>query len=206
MQDKIIFENENIDSHLLKAWRTPTIQTVTEHRTESTDWPCEYLNGYVTVQHRSFGKPSFLDPRSSIIETRDSILASWDSILASRNSKRSSFEKWGSSLEFRASSVNLLLSGTVGFRMFNMDLILTCDIYTVYHEMIGIKPDHCYFLSSAQRSAILNTSSVLYIPMVTPPVPVNSNTSVVSLPLPSAGAKEISKTPGPFITKSLARY
>jgi len=42
--------------------------------------------------------------------------------------------------------------------------------------------------------------------MVTPPVPVNSNTSVVSLPLPSAGAKEISKTPGPFTTKSLARY
>ena len=67
----------------------------------------------MTVQHRSFRKPSFLDPRSSISETRDSILASRDSILASQNSKQSSFEMRGSSLEFRASSVNLLLSGTV---------------------------------------------------------------------------------------------
>lgn len=50
------------------------------------------------------------------------------------------------------------------------------------------------------------TSSVLYMPMVTPPVPVNSNTSVVSFPLPSAGEKEISNTPGPLTTKSLARY
>lgn len=33
----------------------------------------------------------------------------------------------------------------------------------------------------------MNTSSVLYMPMVTPPVPVNSNTSVVSFSLPSAG-------------------
>ena len=103
-----IFENENIDLHLLKACQTPTIQTVTEHRTAST----EYLNGYVTVQHRSFRKPSFLDPRSSISETRVSILASRDSILASQNLKQSSFEMRGSSLEFPASSVNLLLSGT----------------------------------------------------------------------------------------------
>ena len=80
--------------------------------TASTDWRCEYLNGYVTVQHRSFRKHSFLDPRSSISETRDSILTSWDSILASQNSKQSSFEMRGSSLKFRASSVNLLLSGT----------------------------------------------------------------------------------------------
>ena len=50
------------------------------------------------------------------------------------------------------------------------------------------------------------TSSVLYIPIVTPPVPVNSNTSVVNLVPPSAGTKEISKVPGPFITKSRARY
>ena len=103
-----IFENENIDLHLLKACQTPTIQTVTEHRTAST----EYLNGYVTVQHCSFRKPSFLDPRSSISETRVSILASQDSILASQNLKQSSFEMRGSSLEFPASSVNLLLSGT----------------------------------------------------------------------------------------------
>ena len=59
-----IFENENIDLHLKKACRTPTIQTVTEHRTASTDRRCKYLNGYVTVQHCSFGKPSFLDPRN----------------------------------------------------------------------------------------------------------------------------------------------
>lgn len=52
----------------------------------------------------------------------------------------------------------------------------------------------------------MNTSSVLYMPMVTPPVPVNSNTSVVSFSLPSAGLQEISNTPGPFTTKSLARY
>ena len=109
-------------------------------------------------------------------------------------------------LGMQISSAQRNLRINIGLRMFNMDLILTCDIYSVYQEMIGIKPDHCYFLSSAQSGAILNTSSVLYIPMVTPPVPVNSNTSVVSLPLPSAGAKEISKTPGPFTTKSLARY
>ena len=81
--------------------------------TASTDRRCEYLNGYVTVQHHSFGKPSFLDPQSSIVETRDSTLVCRDSILASRNSKRLSFETWGSSIEFRASSVNLHLSGTV---------------------------------------------------------------------------------------------
>ena len=57
MQDKN-FEN----LHLLKVWQTPPIQTVTEHRTASTDRRCEYLNGYMNVQHRSFGKPSFLDP------------------------------------------------------------------------------------------------------------------------------------------------
>ena len=50
------------------------------------------------------------------------------------------------------------------------------------------------------------TSSVLYMPIITPPVPLNSNTSVDSLPLPSAGVKEISNTPGPSTAKSLARY
>ena len=102
-----------------QGWQVPNPQwhtwcfTTKLHRTASTDRWCEYLNGYMTVQHHSFRKPSFLDPWSSIIETRDSILASRDSILASRNSKLLSFETRGSSLEFRASSVNLLLSGTV---------------------------------------------------------------------------------------------
>lgn len=59
---------------------------------------------------------------------------------------------------------------------------------------------------TSQYVGSIVTSSVLYMPIVTPPVPVNSNTSVVSLPLPSAGEKEISNTPGPFTTKSLARY
>ena len=52
---------------------------------------------------------------SWILDHRDSILMSEDSILATRNSKRSSFETRGLSLDFRASSVNLLLSGTVNF-------------------------------------------------------------------------------------------
>ena len=102
-----------------QGWQVPNPQwhnwcfTTKLHRTASTVWWCEYLNGYMTVQHHSFRKPSFLDPRSSIIETRDSILASRDSILASQNSKRLSFKTRGSSIEFRASSVNLHLSGTV---------------------------------------------------------------------------------------------
>ena len=112
---------------MLKACRTPTIQTVTENRTASTDQQCEYLNGYVTVQHRSFGKPSFLDPRSSIIETEDSILTSQDAILASRNSKHSSFKTRGSSLEFRASSVNLLFSGTVNSR----EVVMSPSVHTI---------------------------------------------------------------------------
>ena len=33
-----------------------TTQTVTEHRTTNTDRRCEYLNGYVTVQHCCFRK------------------------------------------------------------------------------------------------------------------------------------------------------
>ena len=90
--NKVFRENENIDLHLLKACRTLTIKTVTEHGTASTDRQCEYLNCYVTVQDRSFGKPSFLDPGSSIIETRDSILVSRDSILTSQNLKCLSFE------------------------------------------------------------------------------------------------------------------
>lgn len=53
-------------------------------------------------------------------------------------------------LGMQISSTQRNLRINIGLRMFNMDLILTCDIYTVYHEMIGIKPDHCYFLSSAQ--------------------------------------------------------
>ena len=65
---------------------------------------------WLHVQHRSFGKPSFLDPWSSIIETQDSILAFRDSILASRNSKHLSFETRGSSFELRVSTQ--LLSGT----------------------------------------------------------------------------------------------
>ena len=50
---RYIFENGNIDLNSLKACRNPTIQTVTEHHTASTDRWCEYLNGYVTVQHCS---------------------------------------------------------------------------------------------------------------------------------------------------------
>ena len=98
---------------LIESLMNPAIQTVAEHHTVSTDRWCKYLNGYVTVQHYSFGKPSFLDPRSSIIKTRDSIFAS-------RNSECSSFEMQGSSLEFWASSVNLhvLLSGTVNEELF----------------------------------------------------------------------------------------
>ena len=92
-------------------WHTWCFMTKLRH-TASTDRRCEYLNGYVTVQH-SFGKPSFLDPQSLIVETRDSTLACRDSILASWNSKRLSFETRGSSIEFRVSSVNLHLSGTV---------------------------------------------------------------------------------------------
>ena len=46
-----------------------------------------------------------------------------DSIHASRNSKRSSFQTQGSSLEFRASSVNLLLSGTVLASTLNFQII-----------------------------------------------------------------------------------
>ena len=102
-----------------QGWQVPNPQwhtgcfTTKLHCTASTDRRCEYLNGYVTVQHHSFGKPSFLDPQSSIVETRDSTLACRDSILASRNSKCLSFETQGSSIEFWASSVNLHLSGTV---------------------------------------------------------------------------------------------
>ena len=51
---------------------------------------------------------------SSIIETQDLILAS-------RNSKRSSLETQGSSYEFRGSSVNLLLSGTVSIILYIPD-------------------------------------------------------------------------------------
>ena len=69
-----IFEIKNIDLHLLKAWRTPTIQTVTEHRAGSTDQRYEYLNGYMTVQHHSFRKPSLLDPQSSRLDPRISKL------------------------------------------------------------------------------------------------------------------------------------
>ena len=69
-----------MDLHLLKACQTLTIQAVTEHRTASTDRRCKYLNGYVTVQHCSFGKPSFLDP--------------WSSILASRNRRQSYFSPY----------------------------------------------------------------------------------------------------------------
>ena len=102
-----------------QGWQVPNPQwhtgcfTTKLHCTASTDRRCEYLNGYVTVQHHSFGKSSFLDPQSSIVETRDSTLACRDSILASRNSKCLSFETQGSSIEFWASSVNLHLSGTV---------------------------------------------------------------------------------------------
>ena len=56
-----------------------------------------------------------------------------------------------------------------------------------------------------QKITDIHTSSVLYIPIMTPPVPMNSNTSVVNLP-PLSGVKEISKVPGPFTAKSLARY
>ena len=101
-----IFENENIDLHLLKACQTPTIQTVTEHHIASTDRRCEYLNGYMTAYHRSYTKPGFLDPRSSIIETRDSILASRDSILAShtRSIQASRHEHRGSSFKLPVST------------------------------------------------------------------------------------------------------
>ena len=54
----------------MKACRTPTTQTVPEHRTASTDRQCEYLNGYMTVQHCSFRKPSFLDPRNLRLDPR----------------------------------------------------------------------------------------------------------------------------------------
>ena len=43
-------------------WHTWCFMTKLRH-TACTDRRCEYLNGYVTVQH-SFGKPSFLDPQS----------------------------------------------------------------------------------------------------------------------------------------------
>ena len=85
----------------MKACRTPTIQTVTEHHTASTDQRCEYLNGYVTVQHCSFGKPSFLDP--------------WNLRLDPPVSKLEAFELRDVRIESRVSSVYLLLSGTVRF-------------------------------------------------------------------------------------------
>ena len=79
-------------------WHTWCFMTKLRH-TASTDRRCEYLNGYVTVQHHSFGKPSFLDPRSSKLETRSSRLETQSS--ASRNSKRLSIETRGLSLEFQ---------------------------------------------------------------------------------------------------------
>ena len=70
----ILYEPEDIDLHVLKACWTLTIQTVTEHRNASTDRRCEYLNSYLTVQHRSFRKPCFLDPQSSRLDPRISKL------------------------------------------------------------------------------------------------------------------------------------
>ena len=107
-----------------QGWQVPNPQwhtwcfTTKLHRTASTVWWCEYLNGYMTVQHHSFRKPSFLaswilDPRSSKLETRSSRLETQSLHLETRNSKRLSFKTRGSGLKFRASSVNLLLSSTV---------------------------------------------------------------------------------------------
>ena len=81
-------------------------QTVTEHRTASTDRRCEYLNGYVTVQHRSFGKPSFLDPRSSILETEtwSLHLETGSSHLKTRSVRASRREDRVSSFEHRVST------------------------------------------------------------------------------------------------------
>ena len=94
---------ENLGTWQAKATYIHTLIESLPNLNNSNSY-CEYLNGYVTVQHRSFGNLSLLDPRSSIIETQDSVLASRDSILASQNSKRSSFETRGSSLELRVST------------------------------------------------------------------------------------------------------
>ena len=54
-------ETENIDLRLLKACRScETVTEQAEHCTASTDHQCEFLDGYVTVQHRSFQKTELL--------------------------------------------------------------------------------------------------------------------------------------------------
>ena len=153
-----------MDLYWLKACRTPTIQTVTEHRTTSTDRRCEYLNGYVTVQHHSFGKPSFLDPRSSISETRDSILASRDSILASQNWKCSSFKMRGSNLEFPASSVNLLLSGTVEISV--QRKWKTKEIFAVglVNSVLNLPDEQVVFLGEFKyRRTVINPAHQIFL-------------------------------------------
>lgn len=104
---------------------------------------------------------------------------------------------WRSS-EREASSLNYIKTLLFPLCMHNnfrkIDTKLTSPV-----EVVNIK-------RKQEITQQMNTSSVLYMPMVTPPVPVNSNTSVVSFSLPSAGLQEISNTPGPFTTKSLARY
>ena len=64
-------------------------KAVTEHA--STDRQCEYLNGYVTVQHRSFGKPSFFDHRNLRLDPRISKLEALelqDARIETEDSKR----------------------------------------------------------------------------------------------------------------------
>ena len=77
---------------------------------------------------------------------------------------------------------NLLLIGTV---------TVSRHAYIQYmYQSIRTKICRCHRKNKTnldQLNLHMNTSSVLYMPMVTPPVPVNSKTSVVSFPLPSAG-------------------
>ena len=85
---------------------------------------------------------------------------------------------WRSS-EKEASSLNYIKTLLFPLCMHNnfrtIDTKLTSPV-----EVVNIK-------RKQEITQQMNTSSVLYMPMVTPPVPVNSNTSVVSFSLPSAG-------------------
>ena len=100
-----LLQYTNMPSFFKKLFQWSS-QTVTEHRTASTDRRCEYLNGYVTVQHRSFGKPSFLDPRSSLLETETQSLhlETRSSHLKTRSVRASRREDRVSSFEHRVST------------------------------------------------------------------------------------------------------
>ena len=103
---------------LIESFLKLAVQTVTEHRTTSTDRWCEFLNVYMTVQHCSFGKKII----SCInLASQTSKLETWDSIFTSRNSSICALRRkdwvssyfWGTVFSFSrvSKSVKVTLGG-----------------------------------------------------------------------------------------------